>query len=149
MSKSDDMPELENTKTIIKQEESFVSSNNDDLCNRFRFSDMKTVPLLTSYERARIFGERATQLEDNSIPYIITDELDPLVITALEYKAGVLAAIIRRYYGYGCYEDVLVGEPRPDGICWVYKIGEGHIKEYKNIPPKEEVLSINKRVKRE
>ena len=67
---------------------------------------------LTKFERARIIGERAIEIENGAQVNIeIDDEItDPLKIAELELKQGKINYKIRRYLPNGNYEDWNVNE---------------------------------------
>ena len=58
----------------------------------------KTVPFLTKYERARIIGERAKQIEYGSKPFIHIEqnEIDSYLIAEKEYSQKAIPFIIKR-----------------------------------------------------
>ena len=65
----------------------------------------RTVPYLTKYEKARILGQRAKQIETGSKPYVKVPEniVDGYIIAELELKEKKIPFIIRR--------------PIPGGAC--------------------------------
>lgn len=57
----------------------------------------KTLPILTKYERTKILGQRAKQIEDGDKPYItINNIMDPYIIASMELTANKIPFIIRR-----------------------------------------------------
>jgi DNA-directed RNA polymerase I, II, and III subunit RPABC2 len=58
----------------------------------------KTIPYLTKYERARILGQRARQIDSGSTPFIKVPEnvIDGYIIAELELKEKRIPFIIRR-----------------------------------------------------
>ena len=58
----------------------------------------KTIPHLTKYERARILGQRAKQIETGATPFIKVPEnvIDGYLIAEMELKQGRIPFIIRR-----------------------------------------------------
>lgn len=65
----------------------------------------KTIPFLTKYERARILGQRAKQIECGAKPFIKVPEniVDSYIIADLELKQKKIPFIIRRPIpGGGC-----------------------------------------------
>jgi DNA-directed RNA polymerase I, II, and III subunit RPABC2 len=72
----------------------------------------KTIPYLTKYERARILGQRAKQLETGSKPFIPIPEniVDCAIIAELELKEKKIPFIIKR--------------PTPDGSCEYWKVND-------------------------
>jgi DNA-directed RNA polymerase subunit K/omega len=65
----------------------------------------KTIPFLTKYEKARILGQRAKQIETGARPFVQVPEniIDSYVIAELELKQKKIPFIIRR--------------PIPGGAC--------------------------------
>jgi DNA-directed RNA polymerase I, II, and III subunit RPABC2 len=72
----------------------------------------KTTQLMTKFERARIIGIRAMQINMGSLPLIDLPnrETDSIVIATMELKLQKIPYIIRRYYADGTYEDWSVEE---------------------------------------
>ena len=65
----------------------------------------KTIPFLTKYERARILGQRAKQIECGSRPFVKVPEniVDSYIIAELELKQKKIPFVIRRPIpGGGC-----------------------------------------------
>lgn len=58
----------------------------------------KTIPFLTKYEKTRILGQRAKQIESGSIPFIKIPNniIDSYVIAQMELKEKKIPFIIRR-----------------------------------------------------
>ena len=58
----------------------------------------KTIPYLTKYEKARILGQRAKQLNSGATPFVKVPEnvIDGYIIAELELKQKQLPFIIRR-----------------------------------------------------
>jgi len=71
-----------------------------------------TIPHLTKYERARILGQRAKQIETGATPFIKVPEnmIDGYLIAELELKQGRIPFIIRR--------------PMPNGGSEYWKISD-------------------------
>ena len=65
-----------------------------------------TIPILTRYEKARVIGLRAKQLNDGSEPLITInqDMINGLTIAKLEFKQKKLPFIIRRPLPNGASE---------------------------------------------
>jgi len=65
----------------------------------------KTIPILTKYEKTRVIGQRAKQIEYGARPFIKVPEsvIDSYIIAELELKAKAIPFIIRR--------------PLPNGAC--------------------------------
>ena len=66
----------------------------------------RTIPYLTKYERARILGQRAKQIESGSEPFINIPEsvIDGHIIAELELKQKRIPFIIRRPIPDGSFE---------------------------------------------
>jgi DNA-directed RNA polymerase subunit K/omega len=66
----------------------------------------KTIPLLTKYERARILGQRAKQIESGSEPFINIPEsvIDGHIIAEMELQQKRIPFIIRRPIPNGSFE---------------------------------------------
>lgn len=65
----------------------------------------KTIPFLTKYERAKIIGQRAKQIEYGAKPFIKVPEniIDSYIIAELELQQKIIPFIIRRPLpGGGC-----------------------------------------------
>jgi DNA-directed RNA polymerase I, II, and III subunit RPABC2 len=58
----------------------------------------KTIPYLTKYERARILGQRAKQINSGAIPFVKVPEnvIDGYIIAEIELKQKKIPFIIRR-----------------------------------------------------
>ena len=69
--------------------------------------DRRTSRFLTKFERARVIGERAIQISNNSDVYVDVPEgmWDPLKIAEKELKERKIPFVIRRYLPNGEYED--------------------------------------------
>ena len=72
----------------------------------------KTIPHLTKYERARILGQRAKQIETGATPFIKVPEnvIDGYLIATMELQEGRIPFIIRR--------------PMPNGGSEYWKIND-------------------------
>uniref|UniRef100_A0A6C0ARC9 DNA-directed RNA polymerase n=1 Tax=viral metagenome TaxID=1070528 RepID=A0A6C0ARC9_9ZZZZ len=66
----------------------------------------RTIPYLTKYEKARILGQRAKQIETGSRPYVKVPEniVDGYIIAELELKEKKIPFIIRRPIPGGAFE---------------------------------------------
>ena len=57
----------------------------------------RTLPILSKYERTKILGQRAKQIEDGDTPYITTNNIiDPYIIASMELEERKIPFIIRR-----------------------------------------------------
>ena len=70
----------------------------------------KTLPFITKYEKTRIIGERAKQLNAGAKPFIVVDNtmIDGYLIALKEYEEKKIPFIIRR--------------PIPNGTCEYWKL---------------------------
>lgn len=66
----------------------------------------KTLPFLTKYERARVLGQRAKQIESGAIPFIDVEPniIEAHIIAEMELKAKKLPFVIRRPIPGGAFE---------------------------------------------
>jgi DNA-directed RNA polymerase I, II, and III subunit RPABC2 len=66
----------------------------------------KTLPFLTKYEKARVLGQRAKQIENGSAPFVNVPEqvIDGYTIAVLELKQKKIPFIIRRPIPGGAFE---------------------------------------------
>ena len=66
----------------------------------------KTIPYLTKYERARVLGQRAKQIEYGGTPFVKVAEnvIEPHIIAELELEQKKIPFIIRRPLPNGSFE---------------------------------------------
>lgn len=66
----------------------------------------KTIPFLTKYEKARVLGQRAKQIENGSAPFVKVPEhvMDGYTIADLELQQKKMPFIIRRPIPGGAFE---------------------------------------------
>lgn len=66
----------------------------------------KTIPFLTKYEKARVLGQRAKQIENGSAPFVKVPEnvMDGYTIAELELQQKKMPFIIRRPIPGGAFE---------------------------------------------
>jgi DNA-directed RNA polymerase I, II, and III subunit RPABC2 len=66
----------------------------------------RTIPFLTKYEKARVLGQRAKQIEMGAKPFISVPEnvIDGYVIAELELQQKRIPFIIRRPIPGGAFE---------------------------------------------
>jgi DNA-directed RNA polymerase subunit K/omega len=78
----------------------------------------KTLPIMTKFERTRIIGQRAKQIETGSIPFIKVPEniIDSYLIAELELQQRKLPFIIRR--------------PLPNGTCEYWDVNDLEMIHY-------------------
>tara|TARA_B110000305_G_C19254724_1_gene546518 strand:+ start:110 stop:826 length:717 start_codon:yes stop_codon:yes gene_type:complete len=105
---------------IMKHHSNLMQNNYDEIetlskitgINKYGINDElhKTVPILTKYEKARVLGLRAKQLENGSLPLIELDKsiIDPYLIAVKELDQKKIPFIIKR--------------PLPNGACEYWKI---------------------------
>ena len=105
---------------IMKYHSNLMQNNYDEIetlskitgLNKYGITDElhKTVPILTKYEKARILGLRAKQLENGSLPLVELDKsiIDPYLIAIKELEQKKIPFIIKR--------------PLPNGACEYWKI---------------------------
>ena len=79
--------EIEELSNVTRDKNNLIIDNNH-----------KTIPILTKYEKTRILGQRAKQINNGSKPYINISEniIDGYIIAELELKEKKLPFIIRR-----------------------------------------------------
>jgi DNA-directed RNA polymerase subunit K/omega len=65
----------------------------------------RTLPIVTKYEKARIIGQRAMQLNSGATPYLLVDNLiDGTTIAELEFEQKKIPVIIKRPLPNGAFE---------------------------------------------
>jgi DNA-directed RNA polymerase subunit K/omega len=66
----------------------------------------KTLPFITKYEKTRIIGQRASQLDSGATPYITLDKniIDSSVIAEMEFNQKKIPSIIKRPLPNGSFE---------------------------------------------
>ena len=87
--------EIEALAEITRDENGTIIDNNH-----------KTLPILTKYERTKILGQRAKQINNGDKPYVNVPEkvIDSYSIAELELKQKKIPFIIRRPLGNGTSE---------------------------------------------
>lgn len=72
----------------------------------------KTIPFLTKYEKTRVLGQRAKQIEEGSLPFIKLPEniIDAHIIAEMELKEKKIPFIIRRPIPGGAFEYWKLGD---------------------------------------
>ena len=87
--------EIEALTEITRDENEFIIDNNH-----------KTLPILTKYERTKILGQRAKQINNGDKPYINVPEkvIDGYIIAEMELKQKKIPFIIRRPLSNGISE---------------------------------------------
>ena len=111
-----------NSNYIVNNHPECALQNYDDILamtkvvrdkNNIIIDDLhRTIPHLTKYERARILGQRAKQIECGATPFIKVPEnvIDGYLIAVLELNQGRIPFIIRR--------------PMPNGGSEYWKVGD-------------------------
>ena len=91
-----------------------VRDNNNKIIDPFH----KTIPVLTKYEKARILGQRAKQIDNGSKIFVAIDEsiIDSYVIANMELKNKKLPFIIKR--------------PLPGGSCEYWNVKDLELLEF-------------------
>ncbi len=91
--------EVETMCTIVKDSNGFIV---DPL--------HKTIPFITKYEKARVLGERAKQLDAGAKPFVALNDnvIDSYLIAMKEYEEKKIPFIIRR--------------PLPNGACEYWRL---------------------------
>ena len=72
----------------------------------------KTLPFVTAYEKARVLGERAKQIEAGAHPFVELEEnvIDSYLIALREYEAKKIPFILQR--------------PLPNGVSEYWKLSD-------------------------
>ena len=99
--KSQNYDEIENISKVVRDENGIII---DDL--------HKTLPFITRYERARILGERAKQINAGGKPFVEVDPtvIDGYLIALKEYEEKKIPFIIKR--------------PLPNGGCEFWRFAD-------------------------
>ncbi len=83
--------------------------SNTDTYIRYNNKDRVTIPYLTKFEKTKVLGARAAQIEGGAKTLLMSNKLNnsrqSLDIAELEFEEGVIPFIIRRYLPDGQYED--------------------------------------------
>lgn len=91
-----------------------VRDSNNNIIDPFH----KTLPILTKYEKARILGQRAKQIDNNAKVFVNIEDniIDSYVIAEMELKAKKIPFIIKR--------------PLPGGSCEYWKVKDLEILSF-------------------
>jgi len=91
-----------------------VRDSNNNIIDPFH----KTLPILTKYEKARILGQRAKQIDNNAKIFVNVEDniIDSYVIAEMELKAKKIPFIIKR--------------PLPGGSCEYWKVKDLEILSF-------------------
>ena len=83
--------------------------SNTDTYIRYNTKTRITIPYLTKFEKTKVLGTRAAQIEGGAKTLLVKNELknirQSIDIAELEFKEGLIPFIIRRYLPDGQYED--------------------------------------------
>mgnify|MGYP006130021127 CR=1 FL=1 len=103
---SDD-DDIINDKIIDDEDDFKVVSFKETINNMYKNKDKKkTIPVLTKYEKARVLGYRAKQIECGAKPFIDPgDMINSIDIAKKELYSKKLPFIIRRPLPDGTFED--------------------------------------------
>ena len=109
--------ELDNYQnTLLDYHQSSISHNSEEIAamtqvirdNKNNIIDdlHKTVPILSKYERTRVLGQRAKQIENGHSPFVRVSEnvIDSYIIAVQELEQHKLPFIIRRPMPSGSFE---------------------------------------------
>lgn len=87
-------PEL---KSINYKELLILSKVKKDKDGNIKDSNHRTIPILTKYEKTKILGQRAKQIEEGHLPFIkINNIIDHYTIAQMELEQNKIPFIIRR-----------------------------------------------------
>jgi DNA-directed RNA polymerases I, II, and III subunit RPABC2 len=101
---------------ILKYHSNLLQNNYDEIETLTKITGLtkdglndaihKTIPILTKYEKARVLGLRAKQLENGSLPLIELDKsiIDPYLIAVKELEQKQIPYIIKRPLPNGASE---------------------------------------------
>jgi DNA-directed RNA polymerase I, II, and III subunit RPABC2 len=83
--------------------------SNTDTYIRYNSKNKVTIPYLTKFEKTKVLGARAAQIEGGAKTLLNSNKLNnirqSLDIAQLEFEEGLIPFIIRRYLPDGLYED--------------------------------------------
>ncbi len=101
----DDISLLQSDLNFVKMK---IVSNTETYI-KYNSKDKVTSPFITKFERTRVLGTRATQIEGGAKTLLSKDKLKNIrlatEIAELEYENKLIPFIIRRYLPDGQYED--------------------------------------------
>ena len=91
-----------------------VRDSNNKIIDPFH----KTLPIMTKYEKARILGQRAKQIDNNAVVFVKIEDniMDSYKIAEMELKAKKIPFIIKR--------------PLPGGACEYWKVKDLEILSF-------------------
>ena len=131
---SDDSDEIDMQKLLNHQQEDYLQKMHNELL-QYNYNEVKnllplvkndkgiivdelhrTIPILTKYEKTRVLGARAKQLNNGSEPFIKVPEsiIDGYLIAEMELEQKKIPFIIKR--------------PLPNGSCEFW-----HLRDLENI----------------
>lgn len=102
----------EEEQSLSKNELNFIKLkiiSNNETYSKYNTNERQTIPYLTKFEKTRVLGLRATQIEGGSPPLLskgnIKNIRHSIEIAEMEFNNGLIPFIIRRYLPDGQYED--------------------------------------------
>ena len=115
----DDLSETEINEEDYEEEHSISQSelnfvrmkivSNDEIYIKMNNKERVTSPYLSKFEKTKILGMRATQIEGGAKTLLTKDKIKDfrhsIKIAELEFKNNLIPFIIRRYLPNGNYED--------------------------------------------
>ena len=106
MEEDDSDDDIINDKIIDDEDDFKVVNFKETINNMYEKKDKKTIPVLTKYEKARVLGYRAKQIECGAKPFIDPgDMISSIDIAKKELYSKKLPFIIRRPLPDGTFED--------------------------------------------
>lgn len=102
---SDGFEGTDDEKEDFLEEENIVQTSDES----YKKENYIGLPFLNKFERARVIGIRAEQINSGSKIFIITKETDPIKIAKEELDRKRMPLIIRRYFGK-THVDISVNE---------------------------------------
>ena len=113
----DDIPDIEEEDEeeviVVNELENYQKTFNKlhKLSSKDKISFMKRYPYLTSFEYARVIGERAEQIQRGAEPFVEVGSLTKTVdIAKKELKEGKFPFVLRRTLPDGSYYDFKISE---------------------------------------
>ena len=93
------------TKSINYKEMSLLTKIKRDTNGYINDNNHKTIPVLTKYEKTKILGQRAKQIENGASPLInVKNIIDHYIIAQMELEAKKIPFIVARPMPNGQYE---------------------------------------------
>ena len=97
---------IKNNKSCSDSKKNTIISNQETYTN-YETKKKVSKPYISKFEKTKILGMRASQLEHGDLPLVSVPEniQDAKSIAELEYEEKVIPFLIRRYLPDGDYED--------------------------------------------